>query len=98
MSINELFGYDSVTDSFSYAETFHWDPISDTHEFTGYMNSYLLENKVATARGIPPAQRRRIYQDLDRRGRVLEKLHKSNITNFYELYRVLGNARDQGLF
>ena len=98
MSINELFGYDSVTDSFSYAETFHWDPISDTHEFTGYMNSYLLENKIAPARGIPPAQRRRIYQDVDRRARVLDKLHKSNITNFYELYRVLGNARDQGLF
>ena len=63
------------------------------------MNSYLLEGKVATARGIPPNQRRRIYQDLDRRARVLEKLHKSSgISNFYELYRVLGNARDQGLF
>jgi flagellar protein FlaI len=99
LSINELFGYDSVTDSFSYAETFHWDPITDTHEFTGHMNSYLLEGKVATARGIPPNQRRRIYQDLDRRARVLEKLHKSSgISNFYELYRVLGNARDQGLF
>jgi flagellar protein FlaI len=98
LSINELFGYDSVTDSFSYAETFHWDPISDKHEFTGHMNSYLLESKVAPARGIPPTQRRRIYQDLDRRARVLEKLHKSNVTDFYELYRVLGNARDQGLF
>jgi flagellar protein FlaI len=99
MSINELFGYDSVTDSFSYAETFHWDPISDTHEFTGYMNSYLLENKVAPARGIPPNQRRRIYSDIDRRAKVLEKLHKSSgISDFYELYRVLGNAKKQGLF
>ena len=99
LSINELFGYDSVTDSFSYAEVFHWDPISDVHEFTGYMNSYLLENKVAPARGIPPNQRRRIYQEIDRRSKVLEKLHKgSNITDFYELYRVLGNAKKQGLF
>jgi len=99
LSINELFGYDSVTDSFSYAETFHWDPITDVHEFTGYMNSYLLENKVAPARGIPPNQRRRIYQEIDRRAKVLEKLHKSsNISDFYELYRVLGNARKQGLF
>lgn len=99
MSVNELFGYDSVTDSFSYAETFHWDPITDTHEFTGYMNSYLLENKVAPARGIPPNQRRRIYQEIDRRAKVLEKLHKgSNITDFYELYKVLGNAKSQGLF
>lgn len=99
LSINELFGYDSVTDSFSYAEVFHWDPISDVHEFTGYMNSYLLENKVAPARGIPPNQRRRIYQEIDRRAKVLEKLHKSSgITDFYELYKVLGNAKKQGLF
>jgi flagellar protein FlaI len=99
LSINELFGYDSVTDSFSYAETFHWDPITDTHEFTGYMNSYLLENKVAPARGIPPQQRRRIYAEIDRRAKVLEKLHKSSgITDFYELYKVLGNAKKQGLF
>jgi flagellar protein FlaI len=99
ISINELFGYDSVTDSFSYAETFHWDPITDVHEFTGYMNSYLLENKVATARGIPPAQRRRIYGEIDRRTKVLEKLHKvSGISDFYELYKVLGNAKKQGLF
>jgi flagellar protein FlaI len=99
LSINELFGYDSVTDSFSYAETFHWDPITDQHEFTGYMNSYLLENKVAPARGIPPQQRRRIYADIERRARVLEKLHKSSgIANFYELYKVLGNAKKQGLF
>jgi flagellar protein FlaI len=99
LSINELFGYDSVTDSFSYAETFHWDPITDKHEFTGYMNSYLLENKVAPARGIPPQQRRRIYGDIERRARVLEKLHSSSgISNFYELYKVLGNAKKQGLF
>lgn len=99
LSVNELFGYDSVTDSFSYAEVFHWDPITDVHEFTGYMNSYLLENKVAPARGIPPNQRRRIYQEIDRRAKVLEKLHKSSgITDFYELYKVLGNAKKQGLF
>lgn len=99
LSINELFGYDSVTDSFSYAEVFHWDPITDVHEFTGFMNSYLLENKVAPARGIPPNQRKRIYQEVDRRSKVLEKLHKgSGITDFYELYKVLGNARKQGLF
>jgi len=99
LSINELFGYDSVTDSFSYAETFHWDPITDVHEFTGYMNSYLLENKVAPARGIPPNQRRRIYTEIDRRSKVLEKLHKSSgISDFYELYKVLGNAKKQGLF
>jgi flagellar protein FlaI len=98
LSINELFGYDSVTDSFSFAEVFHWDPVTDTHEFTGYMNSYLLENKVAVKRGIPPTQRRIIYQDLERRARVLKKLHEQGITDFDELYKVIIKAKGQGLF
>jgi flagellar protein FlaI len=98
LSINELFGYDSVTDSFSFAEVFHWDPATDVHEFTGYMNSYLLENKVAVKRGIPPTQRRIIYQDLERRARVLKKLHEQGVTHFDELYKVIIKAKRQGLF
>jgi len=98
LSINELFGYDSVTDSFSFAEVFHWDPMTDTHEFVGHMNSYLLENKVAVKRGIPASQRRLIYQDLDRRAKVLQKLHKQGITHFDELYKVITKARSQKLF
>jgi flagellar protein FlaI len=98
LSVNELFGYDSVTDSFSFAEVFHWDPITDKHEFTGYMNSYLLENKVAVKRGIPATQRRVIYQDLERRARVLQKLHQQGITDFDELYKVIIKAKQQKLF
>jgi flagellar protein FlaI len=98
LSINELFGYDSVTDSFSFAEVFHWDPATDQHEFTGYMNSYLLENKVAVKRGIPASQRRIIYQELDRRAKVLQKLHSQGITNFDELYQVITKAKKQKLF
>jgi len=98
LSISELFGYDSATESFSFAEVFHWDPVNDRHEFTGYMNSFLLENKVCAKRGIPSNQRRTIYQELERRAKVLEKLGNSGIKNFYELYNVLAKAKRQGLF
>jgi len=98
LSISELFGYDAATESFSFAEVFHWDPVTDTFEFTGYMNSYLLENKICAKRGIPNNQRRIIYQELERRAKVLEKLGSSGITNFYELYNVLSKAKRQGLF
>jgi flagellar protein FlaI len=98
ISVNELFGYDSVTDSFAFAEVFHWDPIKDVQEFTGYMNSYLLENRVAPRRGIPASKRRLIYADIDKRAKVLEKLHSQGISDFYELYQVLGSAKKQGLF
>jgi flagellar protein FlaI len=98
MSVSELFGYDSATESFSFAEVFHWDPSTDTHEFTGYMNSYLLESKIAVRRGIPQSKRRLMYQELERRAKVLEKLHGSGIKDFYELHRVLAKAKRQGLF
>jgi flagellar protein FlaI len=98
LSINELFGFDPVTDSFAFAEVFHWNPETDSYEFTGYMNSYILENKIAIKRGIPPNKRRVMYQEVDRRAKVLEKLHRSGVKDFYELYQVLAKAKRQGLF
>jgi flagellar protein FlaI len=98
LSVNELFGFDPVTDSFAFAEVFHWNPETDSYEFTGYMNSYLLENKIAVKRGIPPNKRRVMYQEVERRAKVLEKLHRSGVKNFYELYQVLAKAKRQGLF
>jgi len=44
ISINELVGYDSASDSFSFVEVFRWNSAEDVFEFTGNMNSYLLEN------------------------------------------------------
>ena len=99
LSINEIVGYDSINDAFSFLEVFRWDPVEDKFEFLGYLNSYILEQKIAPRRGIPSHQKRRIYQELDRRAKVLEKLHKERgITNFYELLTVLSKAQQQGLF
>jgi flagellar protein FlaI len=98
LSVNELFGYDNATDSFAFAEVFHWDPVTDSFEFTGHMNSYLLESKIAVRRGIPPNQRRIMYAEVERRAKVLEKLHSSGVKDFYELYQVLAKAKRQGLF
>jgi len=99
LSLNEIVGYDGVNESFAFLEIFRWDPVTDSFEFTGYMNSFLLEQKIALRRGIPTHQLKRIYQELDRRAKVLEKLHKERgITNFYELLTVLATAQQQGLF
>jgi flagellar protein FlaI len=99
LSINEIVGYDASSDAFSFLEIFKWDPIKDEFEFVGFQNSYLLEQKIAVARGIPPHQKQRIYSELDRRAKILEKLHKERgITNFYELLTTLSKAQQQGLF
>jgi archaeal flagellar protein FlaI len=99
MSVNEIIGYDPVSQSFSFLEAFRWNSGEDKFEFPGYMNSYLLEQVIAIKRGIPPHRRKEIYQELKRRARIFEKLHKEKgVTDFYELFQVLAEARKQGLF
>ena len=98
VSISEIIGYDSVDGTFSFAEIFRWDPVNDTFEFVGDMNSYLLEQKIAPKRGIPPSKKREIYAVLRRRARVLEKLNDSGVTNYHEFYKVIAKAQRDGVF
>jgi flagellar protein FlaI len=97
LSVNELVGYDKATDSFSFVEVFRWNSFDDSFEFTGNMNSYLLENKVAPARGIAPQHKRLIYQELERRAALFRRLAEQGTNDFYELYKVLSQAQRQGL-
>ncbi|MHC1567414.1 MAG: type II/IV secretion system ATPase subunit [Candidatus Syntropharchaeia archaeon] len=96
-SINEIIGYDPSTESFSFIETFRWDPSRDEFNFTGNLNSYLLENKIAPKRGIPHNERRKIYTELERRARILKKIHDAGITGFYELFSMLIRAEEEGI-
>ena len=96
-SVTELVGYDPSTQSFSYIEVFKWDPATDTFEFTGNMNSYLLEQKIAVKKGIPQNKVRKIYNELERRARILKKIHESGITGFYELFALLSKMEGEGV-
>jgi flagellar protein FlaI len=99
LSISEIVGYDPSTNSFSFIEAFRWDPVTDRFEFVGYMNSYILEQKIALRRGIPAQEKNRIYQEVERRARILEKLHKERgVRNFYDLLKVLSKAKKEGQF
>ena len=98
VSINEIVGYDSAYDSFSFVEVFRWDPIKDVFDFSGHMNSYLLEHKIAPKRGIPSNKKRQIYGMVSRRARILEKLAESGVTDFHEFYKVIAKAQRQGIF
>jgi len=98
ISICEIVGYDSVTQSFLFVEVFRWDSITDTFEFTGNNNSYLLEYKIAPKLGIPLHQKRRIYAMIERRAKILEKLQKQGVKGFYDLLQVLAKAQKEGLF
>jgi len=97
-SLNEIVGYDPTTDSFSYVEVFRWDPAHDTFEFTGYMNSYILEEVIAVKRGLPPNRKREIYDELTRRTNLLRRLKDQGVTGFHEIYDVLAQANKEGIF
>jgi len=97
-SLNEIVGYDPTTDSFSYVEVFRWDGAKDEFEFTGYMNSYLLEEVIAMKRGLPPSRKREIYDELNRRTNLLRRLKDQGVTGFYEIFNVLAQANKEGIF
>jgi len=97
--INEIVAYDPVFESFTFVEVFHWNEAKDVFEFTGYMTSVVLENKVAPKLGWTNTKKQRIYAEVTRRARILEKLHREQgVTGFYEILEVLGRAQRQGLF
>jgi flagellar protein FlaI len=96
--IDEIVGYDPPTQSFNIVEAFKLDETRDTFEFTGYMNSHVMEHKIATMMGIPSRAKQRIYAEIDKRARIFAKLHKERgITGFYEVLQVLGQAQNDGL-
>jgi flagellar protein FlaI len=96
LSISEIVGYDSTNDSFSYIEVFRWNPVTDVFEFTGYMNSYLLEEVIAFKMGLPPTRRREIYAELDRRAEYFRNLKDRGVITFQDVYKVLSKAYREG--
>jgi flagellar protein FlaI len=97
-SINEIVSYDSINDAFSFMEVFRWKPIDDSFDARGVNQSYLLEEKVASRRGIPYEKRNQIYSLLKQRAEVLKRIHEQKLTGFFELYAVLSKAYREGYF
>ena len=97
-SVNEIVSYDSVADSFSFIETFSWNPLDDSFLFRGFQNSYLLENKIAPRRGLPEEKRRQIYKLLKQRSDILKRMSEQGKTNFYDVYAIISKAYRDGYF
>ena len=98
-SIAEIVGWDPLTQTFNIAEAFRHDESRDRFDFTGYMSSFIMEYKIAPRLGYSANKKGKIYEEIDRRARILEELHRGKkITGFYEVLEVLGKAQQQGLF
>jgi flagellar protein FlaI len=97
ISLNELVGYNPETGGFTFIGMFMWEPVSDTFVWTGKGSSYLLENKIATMLGIPDARKAEIYLEVDKRAKILERLHKSGYVKFWDLFHMITKIKKQGL-
>jgi flagellar protein FlaI len=101
LNINEIVGYEPVEQSFNYIEIFRWDPITDKHVFRGIGTSYLLEEKIATMRGIPRKRIKMIYEELDKRAEILKLLADKKVFDYYEVWsymkKIYGLGIDEAL-
>jgi len=88
LSVNEIIGYDANADSIIYIPVFTWDPANDRFLFRGKGSSYLLEEKIATMRGISRRQLRLIYEELELRAQILREMKEKNIVDYYDVFRL----------
>ena len=88
-SVNEIIGYDPVEDVYNFIEVFYWDPVEDKHVFRGIGNSYLLEHVVARRRGLPPSQVIKVYDELEVRTAIIERMVELGVMGFYDVYSVI---------
>ncbi len=97
LSVNELVGYNADTGGISFVEMFKWNPVNDTFDFSGKGASYLLENKIATLLGFPDHKKAEIYEEVDKRARILERLHKAGYDDFHDLFQMITKVKKEGL-
>lgn len=97
ISCNELVGYNAETGGFTFVQMFGWEPVSDTFVWTGKGSSFLLENKIATMLGMPESRKAEIYNEVEKRAKILERLHKAGYTKFWDLFHMMTKIKKQGL-
>jgi archaeal flagellar protein FlaI len=97
ISCNELVGFNPETQGFTFVEMFSWEPVSDTFTWSGKGSSFLLENKIATMLGMPESKKSEIYLEVEKRAKILERLHKAGYTKFWDLFHMMTKIKKQGL-
>lgn len=97
ISVNELVGYNPETQGFTFVQMFTWEPVTDTFVWSGKGSSYLLENKIATMLGFPDSKKSEIYLEVEKRAKILERLHKAGYVKFWDLFHMITKIKKQGL-
>jgi flagellar protein FlaI len=93
-SVQEIEGYSKEMDGVVTRQVFSWDPVEDEINFQGMNNSYVLEEQIATLLGY--ADTREIYDDLDFRARLIERMIEENILGYHEVNEAIKSFQRDG--
>ncbi|HWH07818.1 MAG TPA: type II/IV secretion system ATPase subunit [Candidatus Thermoplasmatota archaeon] len=95
LAIEEIEGYNEQAGGVLTRRVFNWDPVKDVHQFRGRNNSYILEQKIAEKAGY--ADKRKIYEELDLRTHILDRMIQLGIYDYYEVNRIIARFNEEGV-
>ncbi|WP_323170935.1 ATPase, T2SS/T4P/T4SS family [Natrialba sp. PRR66] len=94
-SVQEIEGYSEEMDGVVTRQVFYWDPVEDEIVFQGMNNSYVLEEQIATLLGY--ADTRDIYDDLQFRADIIERMIQENILEYHEVNSAIDSFQRDGV-
>ncbi|WP_430504080.1 type II/IV secretion system ATPase subunit [Haloparvum sp. PAK95] len=94
-SVQEIEGYSKEMDGVITREVFSWDPVEDEIVFQGMNNSYVLEEQIATLLGYDDT--RDIYDDLDFRAQLIERMIQEGILGYHEVNEAIDAFQRDGV-
>ncbi len=75
-------------------QVFAWNNLKDRHEFRGKYNSYILEYKIAPMLRL--ADKKKIYDILEFRAKILKRMVEEEIFDFYEVWEIIRKFYEEG--
>ena len=94
-SVQEIEGYSKEMDGVVTRQAFYWDPVEDEIVFQGMNNSYVLEDQIAELLGYPDT--RKIYDDLQYRADIIERMIQEDILGYHEVNEAIANFQRDGI-
>ncbi len=93
-SLDEIEGYNRAVDGIMARNAFEWKADEDEHLFKAYKNSFILEQKIAKNAGY--ADTAQIYDEMDRRKHILERMVEEDIMDYYEVVQCIWGFYREG--
>jgi flagellar protein FlaI len=97
LSINEILGYNIEGGNIMFVPIFNWDPGTDNVKFRGKGSSALFVQKLLEKRGMSRKDERLLYEELELRAKILQKMVEKKIFNFYDVFDSIAYCKEIGL-